>query len=127
MSKERISRYIPHAIDAIEKEFGKKPISSTYNSYISSFGASIVQSGLLPTLAAYRNPNANTKEDKSKILELIQNILQSAGEIPEGELLDYVLSNKNDEDIIKEKIKDAAVALKLSLRTFRTFELEEGD
>ncbi|MFY4804696.1 type III-B CRISPR module-associated protein Cmr5, partial [Aliarcobacter butzleri] len=71
MSKKRIEDYIPKVIELLNKEFPDGKISKAYNGYISSFGASIIQSGLKPTLAVFENTNASTQEDKSYLSKLI--------------------------------------------------------
>jgi len=116
MSKKNIEIYIPDAIEVLEKEFGDT-ISSAYNGYISSFGASILQSGLKPTLALFENKNNQdtTKEDKSKLPKIILKILDK--EYRGDSLLRYVLAN--NELVLKPKIIDIAIAIKLSIRTFK--------
>lgn len=116
MSKKRIESYIPKAIELLNKEFPDGCIASAYNGYISSFGASIIQSGLLPTLAVFENTNASTKEDKSYLAKLILKLLPNT---QGNSLLKYVLANKSKEELLKEEIIDIAIALKLSIRTFK--------
>ena len=122
MSKKNIEKYIPEAMKVLQKEFPQGVIPSTYNGYISSFGASIIQSGLKPTLALFENTNANTKEDKSYLTKIILQILQTNAE--ETSLLRYVLANSKDEEYLKQQILDIAVAVKLSIRTFK---LKKGE
>ena len=76
MSKLRIESYIPIAIDVLNEKYPNGVISSAYNGYISSFGASIVQSGLKPTLALFENENNKdkTKQDKSELTKIILKI-----------------------------------------------------
>lgn len=116
MSKKRIENYIPKAIELLNEEFPEGKIASAYNGYISSFGASIIQSGLKPTLAVFENANASTKEDKSYLTKLILKLLPNA---KGNSLLKFVLANKSNEEALKEEILDIAVALKLSIRTFK--------
>ncbi|AXX95873.1 type III-B CRISPR module-associated protein Cmr5 [Arcobacter ellisii] len=116
MSKKRIESYIPKAIELLTKEFPEGKIASSYNGYISSFGASIIQSGLKPTLAVFENTNASTKEDKSYLTKLILKLLPNT---QGNSLLKFVLANKQKEESLKEEILDIAVALKLSIRTFK--------
>ena len=116
MSKKRIENYIPKAIELLNKEFPEGKIASAYNGYISSFGASVIQSGLKPTLAVFENANASTKEDKSYLTKLILKLLPNT---QGASLLKFVLANKLNEEALKEEILDIAVALKLSIRTFR--------
>ena len=120
MSKKRVENYIPRAIEVLEKKFKSKAIPKEYNGYISSFGAGIIQNGLKPTVAIYENKQANNKSDKDVLTEIILQIIDSNTQ--ENSLLRYILSSKENEDILKEKIKDAAIAIKLSIRTFKLVE-----
>jgi CRISPR-associated protein Cmr5 len=117
MSKARIESFIPKAVELLSKEFTDGTIASAYNGYISSFGASIIQSGLKPTLAVFENTNSNSKEDKSFLAKLILKLLDPNTQ--ESSLLKYVLANKDKEALLKEQILDIAVAIKLSIRTFK--------
>jgi CRISPR-associated protein Cmr5 len=114
MSKKRIESYIPKAMEVLKDEFSDGVIPSAYNGYISSFGASIIQSGLLPTLALFTNQQANTEQDRFKLNSLILKVLD---ENSNNTLLEYVLNN-NNQTILKQKILDISIALKLSIRTF---------
>ena len=116
MSKKRIEKYIPKAIEVLDTEFSDGVIASAYNGYISSFGASIIQSGLKPTLALFENKNANTKEDKEYLTKLILKIITD--DMNDGSLLRYVLNSNEDETYLKQKILDISIAIKLSIRTF---------
>ena len=120
MSKKNIEKYIPKAIKEIEKVFAKElknnGIPNTYNGYISSFGASIIQSGLKPTLALFENENAKTQEKKQLLPSLILKILDP--DTKESSLLRYVLQ-KNNEAYLKQQIINISIAIKLSLRTFK--------
>jgi CRISPR-associated protein Cmr5 len=118
MSKKRIENYIPDAIKVLETTFTDNKIPSAYNGYISSFGASIMQSGLKPTLALFENKNASTKEDKEYLTKIILKILK-CDTSKEESLLKYVLASNKDESYIKEQIIDIAIAIKLSIRTFQ--------
>jgi CRISPR-associated protein Cmr5 len=122
MSKSRIESYIPHAMEVLAKEFENGVISSVYNGYISSFGASVMQSGLKPTLALFENKNSQSQGDKDKLTKIILRILdnQHKGD----SLLKYILGKPNEEAINKQKIIDIAIAVKLSIRTFK---LDKGE
>jgi CRISPR-associated protein Cmr5 len=120
MSKKSIEKLIPDAMRVLEDEFSDGVIPSAYNGYISSFGASVIQSGLLPTLALFEKKDAPTKEDKQKLTALILKVLDENAQ--ESSLLHYVL-NKN-EDMLKPRILDISIAIKLSIRTFK---LDKGD
>jgi len=116
MSKKKIEGYIPKVMRVLDATFGTEPIPSAYNGYISSFGASIMQSGLLPTLALFENTNASTKENKEYLSYLIVQILRDSDE--DVSLLRYVL-DQDDEQRLKQDILDISVAIKLSIRTFK--------
>jgi CRISPR-associated protein Cmr5 len=123
MSKKRVENYIPRAIEVLEEKFKNKAIPKEYNGYISAFGAGIIQNGLKPTVAIYENKQANNKSDKDVLTEIILQIIDSNTQ--ENSLLRYILSSKENEDILKEKIKDAAIAIKLSIRTFKLVEKKD--
>jgi CRISPR-associated protein Cmr5 len=102
--------YIQKALEAV-REVGiynrnKNCVPKEYNGYISSFGASIRQAGLLATILFFENTDSSAAQDRSKILRAIEYIL----ELPRNSL-------KNHLD--KKKIEEAAVALKLALRTYK--------
>ncbi len=120
MSKARIEKYIPDAMKVLDTTFSNGVIPSAYNGYISSFGASIMQSGLKPTLALFENQNASTKEDKSYLTKIILQVLDA--NTNENSLLRYVLNG--NEELLKTKIMDITIAIKLSIRTFK---LDKGE
>ena len=120
MSRKNIEQYIPKAIDVLENTFPSGVIPSAYNGYISSFGASVLQSGLLPTLALYESTNSSAKENKEYLTYIIFQILTDRKD--DISLLRYVLDN--NQDILKPKIMDIAIAIKLSIRTFK---LDKGE
>lgn len=120
MSRRVIERYIPKVMEVLKDEFSNGEIPSAYNGYISSFGASIMQSGLLPTLALFENTNASTKENKEYLTYLIVRIL--TGKKDDISLLQYVIKAKNPNH--KREILDISIAIKLSIRTFKLVEKE---
>lgn len=125
MNKKRVEVMIPVAIDAIRKIILEdNKVSKEYNGYISSFGASIIQSGLIPTIAFYENKSANSKGNRSKITSAILYVITDGKNI-NGKLLDYVLSKKEDDRVVKQKINDAAISIKLAIRTFEMIDSEE--
>jgi CRISPR-associated protein Cmr5 len=120
--KKRIEAYLPDAI-AIISEVGiadnNDEVDSKFNGYFSSFGAAIVLSGLKPALAFYSN--TKTAKERSKILKAVYKLMvdRSLGqEVEAVKLLHYYIANENDK-MLKYKILDAAVALKLAVRTYK--------
>lgn len=123
MSKRAIENYIPKVLTMLTTYYPNGVIPSAYNGYISSFGASIVQSGLKPTLALFENENNQdrTKEDKSILNKHILKVLDEGHE--DDSLLRYVIHFRGNETLLKQNIIDISIALKLSIRTFK---LEKG-
>jgi len=116
MGKRNINNLLPKAIAVAKKELADSgtTIPKEYNGYISSFGASVSQAGLLSSVAFFENKNANAQQDRTKLMKAIALLIGH-----DGALIDYVTKHPKD----KEKILDAAVALKLAIRTF---ELSKG-
>lgn len=127
---------IPLAITAIENHFkdpreeGKlKPIPSEFQGYISSMGASVMQMGLLPTLAVFADQDSGAKEKRSELLEMLAAILSQyegysekskfSGNAQKDLFKITAKMNAIEQENLKSHLLDAAVALKLSLRTFK--------
>ncbi len=119
MSKKNVEEYIPKALDVLEEHYPNKVIPSAYNGYISSFGASIIQSGLLPTLALFENENNQdkTKEDRSVLTKNILKVLDD--NYPDNSLLRYAIYYNGNRELLRQKIIDISIALKLTIRTFK--------
>jgi CRISPR-associated protein Cmr5 len=133
MSKINVEKYIPDAIREIEeiliedvvikqdnKEKIVKGVNKSYNSYISSFGASLIQSGLKATIALFENINNQDKTNapRYKLMTIILNILKKHYKnSTKDRLLEYLLEQENDK-LLQEKIVDIAIAIKLAIRTF---------
>lgn len=114
MNKKKIADYMLRADTAIQaanivNKDGRIP--SEFGGYISSFGAAIVQSGLLPTIAFFNRDSTSSTEDKGKVVKAIAHILN------EGNLFTTVKAAPEDAVLFKN-IVHAAVALKLVLRTY---------
>ena len=126
---KRIEKMIPAAIESItvcgvaQKVGANYEVESEFNGYISTLGASIVSAGLLPTLIFFSN-KGGSKANRPAVIKSIENILKANHYLKNDEhLLEkvgvIVKSNNNAELArIGELITDAAVALKLAIRTF---------
>ena len=117
MSKKRVEEYIPKALSVVENTFSSGVIPKEYNGYISSFGAGLVQSGLKPTVAIYENKQSQSQQDRAKLPKMILQIIDPDSN--EQSLLRYIINSNEDENLLKEKIKDASIAIKLVIRTFK--------
>ena len=125
--KNNIEKLIPKAMKAVEIELVQNgKIASVYNGYISSLGAGLVQAGLLPTLAFYASLNARSKEKRTYLLQAIYRIIfgdkiGTDSKLKGDELLKEAIKvqgKPTEMYALKKQIRDAAVAIKLSLRTF---------
>lgn len=136
--KKRIEEMIPLAISAIENyaEFKDgdgqiKPIPATYQGSISGMGASILQMGLLPTLAVFADQESGAKDDQRQhLLRIIRSVLENYANYGDKQLLiDHATEDlckvaasrmsHSQRKNLREYLLDAAVAVKLSLRTFK--------
>jgi len=112
MSKRKIEAYIPKAIEAIESlEIANRDgeVAKQFNGYISSFGASIRQAGLLATVLFYGNANSNAEKEREKVVKAIEIIIG-----------DNIINPNNEiEKSTRAKVEDAAIALKLAIRTYK--------
>ena len=120
-----VEKLIPNAISAVKEHIAPDDIvKSAYKGYISSLGAGIIQSGLLPTLAMYKG-NAGSDKKKAETGDLLQAILSviktSNNDIIEDDLFNYAL-NAVDKNKVKKEIMDASIAIKLAIRTFKLSE-----
>ncbi|PID93471.1 MAG: type III-B CRISPR module-associated protein Cmr5 [Bacteroidetes bacterium] len=130
-----INNYIPGAMKAI-KEVGianeEGIVQGVYESYIAGFGASIRQSGLLPTLIFFNN-NEGKQGESSKWLRAILYVLEGETTDDDMDLIQYVIKKtkkteqanyrQTDLDLyklhqIQSDIEHIVSALKLAVRTF---------
>jgi CRISPR-associated protein Cmr5 len=125
---KNIEKMIPTAITAVEKEVlvpkeAPKEVPKEFNGYISSFGASIIMSGLLPTIVFFSQEGKSKGDRRSVItaLEMIVNkhypelLTKDQKLIPT--LKEMVESNKSTQRL-QDKLQEAAIALKLAIRIF---------
>ncbi|MCD3350624.1 type III-B CRISPR module-associated protein Cmr5 [Clostridium botulinum D/C] len=135
MNKKEVEKYIPLAIISIKEVMSNTTntaeesleLPKEFKGYISSFGAGIIQSGLLPTVAFFEKEDSNSKSYRFKITEMIFKMLAKEKYCKDNKLLNYLL-DKEDIEEVKEDIINIAIALKLAMRTFKFSEKEKvGD
>jgi CRISPR-associated protein Cmr5 len=127
-----VEKMIPFAIKAVKKskmeeENKKGVVNKAYKGYISSLGAGIIQSGLLPTLAMYKgNEDSDKKKaNTGKLLNAIMYVIKEyyhPSERNNNDLFNYALEAR-DQEKAKQEILNASIALKLAIRTFKLEEL----
>jgi hypothetical protein len=131
---KRLEQYMPIAIDVMEdiflQETGK--VDDKLDNLVSRFGVAVRQMGMETAVVAFSEkakgqPNNDNKKEglKFSVTKAVLRIIK----LHEGKvctendtLLDCVKSNKSDK-LLKSKIMDASVALKLASRLF----IETGD
>lgn len=120
IAKEKRNEEIDKAKQAKDKIF---EVDSEFNGYISSLGASIVYAGLLPTMVFFSTPGGS-KVNRPAIIKAIEHILKENSFLENNERLletikELVQADKNAELArLGDLIADAAVALKLAVRTY---------
>lgn len=122
----KIEKILTLADNALNTAYNNKRIvaedgsvDKVYNAYIASFPACVIQSGLVPALAFYCGEGA-AEGDRKLIIEAIANMLQA--KYPEftnaQTLFRYCVENQVSNEQ-KEDIINAAIALKLMIRTYK--------
>lgn len=97
--------------------------SKEFNGYISSLGAAIVQSGLLPAMIFFGSKDASaTGRDKvvcavKQVVNLNRKDRNQEQINSEISMAEYCLVGVGTSDLLRE-VTDAAIALKLALRMF---------
>jgi hypothetical protein len=112
------------ALGDTEQKEGK--LLEVYKGYLSSLGASMRMSGLVPTLAFFSSKENSAKGDRSKVLDWIATVLQATiieyKGLASGKMIfDHALkltTNSQTAAKLEKDILDASVALKLCIRTF---------
>jgi len=113
---KNVEKYIVSAMPILKRETN---LIKEHKGNISSLGASIRMSGLLPAIAFY-----SAKEERNKILLWIFEILKLDNAFEnmdqQKDMLDLALAlhDKAERRKLERHIEDASVALKLCLRTF---------
>lgn len=121
---KNIEKILPAAIQAVkDKVITKNEVPKEFNGYISSFGASIIMSGLLPTLVFF-SQEGKSKGNRKSVIDAIEQILNAEYNgllSADNNLLKTVeiMVNKNiDMQRLQDKIQEAGIALKLAIRIF---------
>lgn len=130
--RNRVEKYFPSVLEIVEEEFRDKinngGIPNEFKGYISSFGAMVTDSGLLPALAFFEKNDDGATEERVKIINVMKKFLIKKNKIPDksGKLVKLIIGQVTDGGrvnydqlrIYESMIIDIAIALKLALRTF---------
>ncbi|MGN1168298.1 MAG: hypothetical protein ACI4S2_17930 [Lachnospiraceae bacterium] len=120
MNKQVIDSLLPEAYKTLEKnistiEDGKKTIKKAYRGQISTFGAAIISGSLLSAIAFFSD-KGDADVNREKLMVCIQELIPDAKMC--DSLFDYVSQGTEDINVYKEKILNAAIALKLAMNLF---------
>lgn len=120
-----VESLMPKAIETVQNillnEAGK--VQKEYKGYIASFGASIIQSGLITAIAFYENTDSQVGDKRRLLMKAILRLIDEDAfniNTPDNQyrLLDCVLSNQDNYRELEDKIINASIAIKLAMRTY---------
>ncbi len=108
-------------LDGINDLVKNNKIDSTFKSYISSFGGSIIQSGLMGTLMTFE-ANKNKVKIISALFDLYNKNYPVSRIVNNNGFYYKAIKSKTEAEKkdIRNKLVDMAVALKLAMRCFET-------
>lgn len=117
----RVEKLIPIAIEAARLRLADTNgvIKKVYNGYISAFGATVIQAGVLPAVANLEKETDRTKGSRRLIADALLYILRNIGYTIIEEDLTRTSINYQNFSSFKKDLLDATTALKLAVRTFK--------
>ena len=112
MNKKNIDKLIPEAIEKLQSLQSKDgSIDKVYQGYLASFGPTVISSGIVKTVTIYVDKDKSNKKRR----EVTKIIFDLIGQNPD----DFIKDEKNSTNYtLKNKILEANIACKLSIRTF---------
>lgn len=115
MNKKKIDNLIPKAITLLENRLvNDGTIDKVYQGYLASFGPTVISSGLLQTIMFYSGD-----DKKKKVIEIMWELIKNDLSSNDTNMQDFLNKDNNHKDYaIKNKILEANIACKLSIRTF---------
>lgn len=125
MNKKIINQEMQYAYDALAESGIAKDgkIEKTYRGQISSFGAAVTMGSLLPAIAFFsKDAESGQKEgsdvQRSKLMKAVLCVLKKDDKAAKNVETLYDYAFKEDKDIAKENILNAAIALKLAMNLY---------
>jgi CRISPR-associated protein Cmr5 len=118
----KVESYINPAMDVLTAAASSGGIKKEYKGYISSLGASLIMSGLIPTMAFYSSKENSAKAERWKVLDWVFNILKKTNDYsninPKLTLFEYARQTDTNKKKLERDIREVSIALKLCIRTF---------
>lgn len=148
----KIEELLPAALEAAKKfittDKEQLSVPKQFKGYISSFGASVIQSGLMPTLAFYSDAKKARGDRSLLVPALVYILFKKKRYISNSDAISALekLEKDNDKDLrplihiifnwllesseespekLRKEMMDASIALKLALRTFREVDTDK--
>jgi len=125
MEQTNIDKLIPLAYTAVQAHLEKKgQVSRQYHGYIASFGASVIQSGMLAALLFNHNEEGREEQDRKAAMNAIYAVIKQLPDYhgyqghEKDNLLNYYRARGKAVQRLDKQILDAATAIKLVLRVF---------
>lgn len=119
MNKKKIDQLIPKAMEKLATLSKNDVIDKVYQGYLASFGPTVISSGLLQTVMFYSGD-----KEKNKVIEIMYALIKENLHSDTKTMQEFLTQNGNYKSYaIKNKILEANIACKLSIRTF---ELKEA-
>ncbi len=132
MNQQNIDNLIPVAVEYLSKSQNRvvkdgKVIDSAYSTYLSSFGPTIIQSGMMKALAVYAKEEGDAKryviDEFVKKIMINKNVIEGKYDRTDIHLIDiYIdkIKDKNDLDRMEfeDRILETIIACKLALQLF---------
>lgn len=133
----QVEKWIPDAVEVLLKdgfcEEGTLKVSKEYKGYFASFGAAVIQSGLLPAVVFFENEQSSAKAERIKVPKAILHLLRKKYDDTVNpplhkheKLSDYLLNSTQAAARDIDMISKAAIALKIGLRTFNLKDKNEA-
>ena len=124
-------KQIEYAIEALRANniiTNDNQYPKVFKGYISSFGAAVIQSGLIPAIIFFENEDNDANADRHKIIGVLKDIINAMRQqytvtdatiLANYSMAQYIIEHGNTDQLLKE-ITEAAVAMKLALRMYKS-------
>lgn len=114
MNKKNIDELIPKAVQKLNALVEDGSIDKVYQGYLASFGPTVIASGLLQTVMFY-----TADEKKNEVIKIMYELIKDQIDSDKSSMKDMLSENDNYKSYaVKNKILEANIACKLSIRTF---------
>ena len=131
ITAEEIERAKKSLLDSKMVNWNDYSYPSTFNGYISSFGASLVQAGLLPTVIFFERTDSGAEQERHLVITALKIMM---GIENNGNMASYILGKDNDQaprrcndPVFVDRVVRNMTAMKLALRMFnKKKEINDG-